>query len=179
MNRVHPFLCGCFVLAAGVLVGPTRTLADELPKPDTIQRLTPEQARMLVAGFEGRVSLAGNLPYEVVAEHPLTPQAARAYAKLFGGVLPFLTTFDFPGSVETAKSLAARPGPLWLPNLKKISPKTLSALIVKEDAELPPVETLEIIAEPDGGPADDFVVPEGLRERQQKQRAARAAREAE
>lgn len=123
--------------------------------------------------------MAGNLPYEVVAEHPLTPQAARAYAKLFGGVLPFLTTFDFPGSVETAKSLAARPGPLWLPNLKKISPKTLSALIVKEDAELPPVETLEIIAEPDGGPADDFVVPEGLRERQQKQRAARAAREAE
>jgi hypothetical protein len=64
-----------------------------------------------------------------------------------------------------AKALASRQGPLALPNLKKISPKTLSALIEKEDVEIPRIETLELIPEPDGSPTDDFVVPEGFQQR--------------
>jgi hypothetical protein len=67
-----------------------------------------------------------------------------------------------------AKALATRKGPLALPNLKKISPKTLSALIEKEDVDIPLIETLELIQEPDGSATEDFVVPEGFQARQPK-----------
>jgi hypothetical protein len=67
-----------------------------------------------------------------------------------------------------AKALATRKGPLSLPNLKKLSPKTLSALIEKEDIEIPLIESLELIPEPDGSPTDDFVIPEGFQQRQQR-----------
>jgi hypothetical protein len=60
----------------------------------------------------------------------------------------------------TAKALAARKGRLALPNLKKISPKTLTALIKKEAVEIPRIETLEFIPEPDGSPTEDFIIPE-------------------
>lgn len=72
-----------------------------------------------------------------------------------------------------------RKGPLSLPNLKKISPKTLSALIDKEDVEIPLIETLELIQEPDGSVTEDFIIPKWLEERQKKQRRQQAAREAE
>jgi hypothetical protein len=68
--------------------------------------------------------------------------------------------------VAIAKALATRKGPLSLPNLKKISPKTLSALIEKEDIDIPLIETLELIPEPDGSATDDFIIPEWLEERQ-------------
>ena len=58
------------------------------------------------------------------------------------------------------------------PQPQKISPKTLSALIEKEDLEIPLIETLELIPEPDGSVTDDFVIPEWLNERQKRQRAA-------
>jgi len=32
------------------------------------------------------------------------------------------------------------------------------------------IETLELIPEPDGSPTEDFVIPEGFQERQQRQR---------
>jgi hypothetical protein len=59
---------------------------------------------------------------------------------------------------------------LALPNLKKLSPKTLLALIEKEDIEIPLVETLELIDEPDGSSGDDFVIPESFQKRQQLQK---------
>jgi len=67
-----------------------------------------------------------------------------------------LTTLD----TATAKALTTRKGPLALPNLTKISPKTLSSLIGSNDIEIPLLETLELIREPDGGSSDDFVIPE-------------------
>ena len=65
-----------------------------------------------------------------------------------------------PGLLATAK------GRLGLPNLHKISPKTLTALIGKRDVEIPPLDRLELIQEPDGSPTEDFVIPEWLKEKQ-------------
>jgi hypothetical protein len=80
--------------------------------------------------------------------------------------LPSVTTLDSPDSIAIAESLAKRQGPLALPNLKKISPKTLTALIEKRDVEIPLIETLELIQEPDGSATEDFIIPEWLEERQ-------------
>jgi hypothetical protein len=44
----------------------------------------------------------------------------------------------------------------------------LSALIEKEDVDIPLIETLELIQEPDGSPTDDFLVPEGFQARQKR-----------
>lgn len=51
---------------------------------------------------------------------------------------------------------------LNLPSLKKISLKTPTALIHKEDIEIPLIETLELIPEPDGSPTEDFLIPPGV-----------------
>jgi hypothetical protein len=85
--------------------------------------------------------------------------------------LPSITAFKSPDSVAIAKALSSRKRPLSLPNLKKVSPKTLSALIEKRDVEIPLIETLELIPEPDGSTTEDFVIPEWLEERQKQQRA--------
>jgi|694.fasta_scaffold120612_4 hypothetical protein len=76
------------------------------------------------------------------------------------GYLPGVTAFESPDSVAIAKFLATRRGPLSLPNLKRISPKTLSALLEKEDIDIPLIETLDLIPEPDGSVTEDFVIPE-------------------
>jgi predicted small lipoprotein YifL len=73
-----------------------------------------------------------------------------------------LTSLNSPDSVAIALALATRKGPLKLPNLKKISPKTHTALLKKEDVEIPLLETLELIPEPDGSATDDFVIPDGF-----------------
>lgn len=110
----------------------------------------------------------GNLPRIAV----LTPQLAAALAavKKWDGQLPGVTAFERPDSVAAATALAKRQGPLALPNLARISPKTLAALITKEDVQIPLVETLELIQEPDGSETDDFVIPKGFQERQKRQR---------
>ena len=43
----------------------------------------------------------------------------------------------------------------------------------KEDVEIPLVETLELIPEPDGSTTEDFVIPEWLEKLQQQKRGAR------
>ncbi len=100
----------------------------------------------------------------------LDAAAAKALAAsdTWNGFLPSLTGFESPDSVAVAKALAARKGPLSLPNLKTISPKTLSALIEKEDVEIPLIETLELIPEPDGSVTEDFVIPKGFETRQKR-----------
>ena len=90
--------------------------------------------------------------------------AARAIAAAehWTGYLPCVTALESPDSVAIAQALAARHGPLSLPNLKKLSRKTLSALFEKVDIEIPPIKTLEFIPEPDGSDTDEFVIPEGF-----------------
>ncbi len=74
----------------------------------------------------------------------------------------FVTALESPDSLAIAKILAARAGPVWLPKLKKLSRRTLSALMEKEDLQIPPIEQLEFIPEPAGGVNDDFPIPEGF-----------------
>jgi hypothetical protein len=95
---------------------------------------------------------------------------ALALSPKWDGQLPAVTAFEAAESVAVAKALAKRKGRLALPNLKKISPKTLTALIEKQDIDIPRVETLELIAEPDGSATEDFVIPKWLEERQQRLR---------
>jgi hypothetical protein len=122
----------------------------------------------VVAALDEGKGWTGVLPALAV----LTPEVAAALAasKKWNGQLPGLTGFEAADSVAVAKALAKRQGPLALPNLKKISPKTLSALIEKDDIHIPLVETLELIQEPDGSPTEDFVVPEGFQARQKQNR---------
>lgn len=112
-----------------------------------------------LAEYKGLIGLGEEVIENLAADHPLSPRTALVYANLSNGVLPFLTAFESPDAVEIAKALATRKGRLALPNLEKISPKTLAALIAKKDVEIPPLEKLELIAEPDGSGNDDFVVP--------------------
>ena len=69
----------------------------------------------------------------------LDAATAKTLAALdkWDGDLSSIVAIESPDSVEIAATLATRKGPLRLPNLKKISPKTLAALIEKEDVMLP------------------------------------------
>ncbi|GDX97453.1 hypothetical protein LBMAG47_31180 [Planctomycetia bacterium] len=119
------------------------------------------EAATALAQHKGELSLAS-------ISFSLTPDSVLVWATLLRGQLSAVTALDSPDAVAIAKALATRKGPLSLPNLKKISPKTLSALIEKEDIEIPLIETLELIPEPDGSVTDDFVIPEGFQERQKR-----------
>jgi len=119
----------------------------------------PADAAKALAQHEGGLSLTGLTT--------LSAEAARALAAAdtWSGLLPRVTALDSPDAVAVAEALATKNGPLNLPSLRKISPKTLTALIQKGDVEIPLIETLELIPEPDGGPTDDFLIPEGFQQR--------------
>ncbi|GDX94343.1 hypothetical protein LBMAG47_00060 [Planctomycetia bacterium] len=145
-----------------------------LESVDLARRLAmQDNAYALVAASEFAPDVAAAL---VSSEHwigrqprlaVLSPEVAAilAASRKWDGQLPGVTELTAADSVAVAAALATRPGVLALPNLKKISPKTLSALIEKQDVEIPRIETLELIPEPDGSPTDDFVVPEGFQQR--------------
>jgi hypothetical protein len=76
--------------------------------------------------------------------------AALAAADKWDGSLPAINAFDFPQAVAVAEALAKRKGPLCLSNLKKISPKALSALLKKKHIQIPVIDALELIPEQDG-----------------------------
>jgi hypothetical protein len=126
---------------------------------DGLTTLDADTAELL-AGFKGHnLSLTG-----------LTTLAADAATALvamekWNGHLPAFSAFESPDSVAVAEALGTRKGPLALPNLTKISPKTLAALIEKEDIEIPRIKTLQLIPEPDGSLTEDFVIPERFRNR--------------
>ncbi len=105
----------------------------------------------------------------------LDAATAKTLAALdkWDGDLSSIVAIESPDSVEIAAALAKRKGPLRLPNLKKISPKTLTALIEKEDVKIPLIETLELIQEPDGSPTEDFVIPKGFETRQKARQQGR------
>ena len=94
------------------------------------------------------------------AEAIIEEADALAKSTNWDGRLHSLTAFESIDSVAIARVLATRKGRLSLSNLKKISPKTLTALIEKRDVEIPLIETLELIPEPDGSTTDDFVIPD-------------------
>jgi hypothetical protein len=130
--------------------------------------LSGEAAESL-AQHKGSLSLAGLTTLSADVAEDI------AVIEKWDGRLLSLSAFESPDSVAIARALATRKGPLLLPALKKISPKTLSALVEKKDVEIPLVETLEFIPEPDGSTTEDFIIPEWLEEGQRLRRAARPA----
>lgn len=123
--------------------------------------LSADAARELAA-FKGRALVVNGL-----ASLDADAAATLAAVEQWDGQLPCVTAFEAPDSIAVARALAARPGPLALPNLEKLSPKTLAALLEKHDVEIPAIDSLELIPEPDGSPTDDFVIPDGFQQRQQ------------
>lgn len=109
-------------------------------------------------------------PRWVYSLRSLTPRLARGLVASphWDGTLLGVTGFDSPDSVEIAEILSKRRGPLRLPGLKRVSPRTLSALLDAEDLDIPLIQTLVLIPEPDGSPTDDFVVPKAFEERQNR-----------
>jgi hypothetical protein len=159
--------------------GPVSVQGIAVESPELARKLLDDPVR---GGMNGAAAMSAEVA-ALACAHPnwtgdfsglktLSPGVAEALvaAKKWDGRLPGVTAFTAADSVEVAKALAKRTGPLALPNLKKISPKTLSALIEKADVDIPLVETLELIPEPDGSPTDDFVVPEGFQARQKQNR---------
>ena len=127
---------------------------------DGVTKLDVDIAKIL-AEFKGSWLGLGGLT-------TLDAATAKTLAALdkWDGNLSSIVAIESPDSVEIAAALAKHKGPLSLPKLKKISPKTLTALIEKEDVEIPLIETLELIQEPDGSPMDDFIIPKGFQSRQ-------------
>jgi hypothetical protein len=92
---------------------------------DSLTTLSDEAIQALGL-HQGPVSINALLRNEVVARQPLSPQTAKALVLFLQGDLSGITALDSPDSVAIAKALAATKRPLFLPNLKKISPKTLT-----------------------------------------------------
>jgi hypothetical protein len=178
------WLCGLTALNADT----ARSLAAFKGKSLCLNGLTKLDADVgkALADFEGKTLYLAGLKTidadtaQVLAEstgrfglslpglNAMDTAAAKAIAanERWDGALPSLTSFESPDAINIAAALATYKGRLALPSLKKISPKTLSALIAKEDVQIPPIETLDLIPEPDGSVTEDFVIPEAFRKRQ-------------
>jgi len=128
------------------------------------------EAATALAKVAGSLYVSEELEWAFCNENPLTVDTVAAWVALTRGNLAGITDLDSPDSIAIAQALATRKGPLLMPDLQKISPKTLLALIEKRDVEIPPIETLDLIPEPDGSPTEDFVIPEWLAEREKGQR---------
>ena len=79
-------------------------------------------------------------------EIPLDAVTARLVCASYGEVvLPSVVALESADAVDVALALAQRKGPLSIPNLKKITPKTLAALKLKKDVVLPSEGTLTFV----------------------------------
>jgi hypothetical protein len=134
---------------------------------DGLTALDADTAKAL-AELKGSLHIQQAVRDSFAMRNPLTPNTALGWATVWNGDLSFITALDSPDSVAIAQALAKRPGPLSIRNLKKISPKTLTALLKKEDVQIPLIDTLELIQEPDGSVTEDFIVPEWLSERESR-----------
>lgn len=123
-----------------------------------------------LAEYPGRIDFPESVWREFTKKHPLTPQTAIAWARLCDGRFRSITAFESPDSIGIAKALTAWRGHLEFPSLKRISPKTLAVLLEKEHVEIPLIETLKLIPEPDGSVTEDFIIPDAFGERQKRQR---------
>jgi len=160
------------------MAGPLAKFAGQALSLDGLAALDTATAEAL-ANLKGRFHMPKVLAALGTPEVPLSAATARLLVASInksgsGHELYQVQALDGRDAVEIARILTTCEGPLSLPNLKRISPRTLSALIEKNDVEIPLVETLELIPEPDGSPNDDFVVPAWLeqreRERQRQER---------
>lgn len=123
------------------------------PPPEVADRLLPNDKILFDLGC-------------YAARKTISPEVATALAKRQEEiVLAGIEVFESRDAVAIARALARKQGPLALPNLKKVSPKTLLALIEKQDLEIPPIDEMELITEPDGSPTEDFVIPKRLERR--------------
>ncbi|GEM_PF-2005480 len=123
-----------------------------------------------LAGFKGQGLWVNSYKLAAIgAETPLTPQTAQfvcACLKDWPVSFPLtgVTAFEMPDAVEIATILATAKGLLVLPYLERISPKTLTALRKQKDLEIPPLDTLEMIAEPNGSHAEEFTGSDDYRQ---------------
>jgi hypothetical protein len=85
----------------------------------------------------------------------LTLTCVRSERIALKGVL----ALDMPDAVTVATILAQAEHELALPNLERVSPKTLTTLLKNKSIKLPPLDKLEFIKEPDGSHSEDFVLP--------------------
>jgi hypothetical protein len=125
-----------------------------------MQDLSPEAAAGL-ATWDEELNLGGLTALSAEAAEALVPHTGRLW---LGGI----AVLDAEDSVAVATALARKRGRVALPALKSLSPKTLSALLGKDDIGLPDIESIEFISEPDGTPTEDFVMPEGFLDRQRR-----------
>jgi hypothetical protein len=129
---------------------------------------SPSAAHLTTLDVDTVEALAANQKWDG-ALHGLTTltiDIAKVIAPCtrWDGRLPGITAFEAPDSFAVAEAIATRKRPLSLPNLKRISPKTLTTLIQKRDVEIPLIETLELIPEPDGSSTEDFVIPDDFKQ---------------
>ena len=117
-----------------------------------------------LAAFKGEVRLMGLKSFSLETARMLYER--RPQKEL--GTMYSITALDTPDAEQVARYLAGCEGQLLLPQLEKISPKALNALLAKQDIILPPIDSLELIPEPDGSPTVKVVIPEGFEERQKK-----------
>jgi hypothetical protein len=145
----------------GVVVNDVNTMAGRCQR---LSAVDVPLLRLLARTREWKGAVHAVTALDVTAAHTL------ARLSTWDGRLPAVRAIDGSDAVAVATALAGRTGPLALPALERISPRTLSALLEKVDVEIPRIETLELIAEPDGSPTDDFVIPKGFAERQRQAR---------
>lgn len=149
----------------------TETAFDCLPL-NGLKKLNADVALVLASYRKGPLFLNGLTTLDAATAKTLVSMGNR-----WNGSLPALAAFESPDSVAVAHALATREGGISLPNLKKISPKTLTALIEIHqtvdqtvDVRIPPIEALELIQEPDGSATDDFEIPAWLEVHEQRKR---------
>jgi hypothetical protein len=117
-----------------------------------------------LAAWKGGLTLCG------LTELNADTAAMLVACEGWDGMLPAVTALEAPDSVAVARTLASCKRPIFLPNLRKISPQALQSLVEKDDVLIPLLDDIEMIPEPDGRASDDFVIPEGFRERQLQQK---------
>lgn len=128
----------------------------------------PDEAATALMGYKGqRLWLDGPSSLSV-AGAKLVVHTTRSHGT--GVRLSKLTALDTADAVEAATILAGIKGPLRLPNLKKLSPNTLTTLFAKTDTLLPEFETLELIAEADGSKSSFATKPADFNKAQKDRR---------
>lgn len=104
---------------------------DRLPAPEWAEVARADTAKAL-AEFKGQLPFLNGLTR-------LDADTAKALAAIdnWNGYLPSIVAIESPDSVEIAAALAKRKGPLSLPNLKKLSPRTLQVADQEEGCRDP------------------------------------------
>jgi hypothetical protein len=100
---------------------------------------------------------------------PRPTSACRSKPTICSALRRFFIREPFPAPVE-ARGFSHK---TWLRIWGGGHPRTLSALIAKQDVEIPLVAKLGFITEPDGGPTEDFMIPDWLAEREKLRGADR------